>query len=365
MLIATYDPTGKAGDAFDFRNFAIPGETRGDLLIKGSGADWERLAISPTVGFVLTSNGTGSDPSWQAPAGDMLKATFDPGSVSSSAFNFANMSIAGQTAGDMLGFDGTWKRIIPDPLPGRVLVTQGAGNNPAWQTAPFARNGIDGLTLSRTSASQITIAGGGARDDTNGFDTILAAPVVVDFANPNGANGLDTGAEAADTWYDIYLIDGDVPVVAGLYVVQGDAPVLPATYTRKRLIGTRRNDSGSDLIDFLTQGEGRERTVIYLSAGAGRVVLSGGAATVPTFVDCSALVPPTTQAALLILDNQSGTRIMTAYQDTAGAALEILQSDDSRSPLFPLDSSQRMAYDVDVAAGADANVSVRGFVESI
>src|SRR5680860_870097 len=59
---------------------------------------------------------------------------------------------------------------------------------------------ISGLTLAFTSVSTVTIAAGIARDKNDNMDLVLAAPVVLDIA-VSGVNGLDTGVEAASSWY--------------------------------------------------------------------------------------------------------------------------------------------------------------------
>ena len=69
-------------------------------------------------------------------------------------------------------------------------------------------------------------------------------------------NGLDAGAEAADTWYYIYVIyDSTDGSIAGLLSVSDTAPTLPGTYDKKRLVGVVRNDSSSDFIAFLQRDE--------------------------------------------------------------------------------------------------------------
>lgn len=65
----------------------------------------------------------------------------------------------------------------------------------------------------------------------------------------SGAGGLDTGAEAGDTTYYLWLIrkssDG---TVNGLFSASASAPTMPSGYDQKRLISHRRNDGSSNLI---------------------------------------------------------------------------------------------------------------------
>ena len=64
-----------------------------------------------------------------------------------------------------------------------------------------------------------------------------------------GANGLDTGAEAANTWYYLYVIYNGT-TVAGLISASATAPTMPSGYTYKGLVGAVRNDGSSNFINF-------------------------------------------------------------------------------------------------------------------
>lgn len=362
MLAAIYDPTAVIGDAFDFANMRIASEAQGELLTRGP-LDWQRVAPGAT-GQVLTSGGASGLPTFQPAPGNMLTSVYDPGALAADAFDYNNFRVPGQAFDDLIFRDvvsGDWDR-LPKGSVGEVLSVVNATPGVAWApTSPV--NYVDGVNLSVPTAATIGITVGRVRDDSNAQDIIATAPLVVDIT-ASGVNGLDTGTEAASTWYHLYLIDGPAVAVAGLMSLSASAPTLPGGYTVKRRIGVVRNNASSDFIVYLQAGTARDKTYLYLTSLGSRSVLSGGVATTATFVDCSAFVPPTSQAGLLTLDNFSSTRAMSVRQDTSGAVLEIVQSDNSRSLLFPLDASQRMAYDNDGAAG-DANVNVRGFVEQL
>lgn len=104
----------------------------------------------------------------------------------------------------------------------------------------------------------------------------------------SGANGLDTGAEASGTWYNIFVIAKVDGTVASLLSTSSTAPTLPSGYTFKRLIGAVRNDGSSDFLDFNQFGT----FVKYDEAGTAMEVVAGLHATTFTDADCSALVPP-------------------------------------------------------------------------
>lgn len=69
----------------------------------------------------------------------------------------------------------------------------------------------------------------------------------------SGANGLDTGSEASNTWYYIWVIYNGT-TAAGLISTSSTAPTMPSGYTYKALVGAVRNDGSSDFIDFKQNG---------------------------------------------------------------------------------------------------------------
>ena len=67
------------------------------------------------------------------------------------------------------------------------------------------------------------------------------------------SSNLDTGSEAANTWYDVFLIgDGASSVYTAKFVLQGNTPS-GATYYKK--IMSVRNDSGSDILKFFQRNK--------------------------------------------------------------------------------------------------------------
>jgi hypothetical protein len=101
----------------------------------------------------------------------------------------------------------------------------------------------------------------------------------------SGANGLDTGSEAASTWYYMWAIyNATTTTIAGLLSVSSSDPTLPSGYTYKARIGAVYNDSGSDFAYFFQRDN-----VVSIDAIE---VLSGGTAGIITSIDISVAVPP-------------------------------------------------------------------------
>lgn len=226
-------------------------------------------------------------------------------------------------------------------------------------------NYVDGLGLSYVGASQVQVALGRARSADDDFTIVLASAVIVDVT-VIGAGGLDTGAEAADTWYFVYVIadsTGTNPPT-GLLSIDATSPTLPSGYDECRRVGSVRNNSSSDFINFLQLATDARRTYQYLDDEADRQVLTSGAAVVQTDVDVSMFVPPTTRFGRfeVQVNAASGT---TLFAGTATAnALRRVQIGAQLDDMLPTDAARQIAYQ-NAAASGDTNIWCTGFDEAI
>ncbi len=126
-----------------------------------------------------------------------------------------------------------------------------------------------------------------------------ASPVTADITVA-GAGGLDTGVEAADTWYAVYVIDdtSGVNAVAALLSVSFTSPTLPAGYDIFFRLGAVRNNSASDFLEFLQTNGERNRHHLWVNETLTTTqVLSGGSALVFATVSLAAFVPPSARRA--------------------------------------------------------------------
>ena len=211
---------------------------------------------------------------------------------------------------------------------------------------------VDGLEVSYTSASQVTVGAGACRDSANTLTIELASATVADLT-VSGAGGLDTGSEAADTWYQVLVIAGTAGVSTLLHAGTGD-PTLPSGYTHWRRVGWVRNDAAGDLLAFAAAGSGRRRRYRWLEDYTNLRALSGGTATTWTTVDCSAFVPPDCRwghlwrfaASTQILVSHDGS-CCTGGNAPAGAAFVDLQR---------LSASQEVEYKNSAASASYIDV---------
>jgi hypothetical protein len=121
----------------------------------------------------------------------------------------------------------------------------------------------------------------------------MPSDYIVDIT-ASGLGGLDTGLEASNTWYYVWIIqDVSDGSVGAIFSVSSTSPTMPSGYTKKRLSGAIRNLSSGDFPGYQEQNNRR----VYTSAQA----ISTGSGTAPGSwnADISAIVPPGTGFAFL------------------------------------------------------------------
>lgn len=176
-------------------------------------------------------------------------------------------------------------------------------------------DGSDHVFKERTSALQITVSG-----------------------------NLDTGSEASDTWYEVFLVgDGADSQYTAQFVVQGGAPD-GATYYKK-IFAVRNNGSG-DIIPFIHKGN----KVIYANPLTDTQALNNGASAsyaditllpnfVPAIAELCSFIANTSAGNTLFLRPNGWSTDFTRVYSTSVMYLPI--------PDLPFDSDQLMEYKVD------------------
>lgn len=132
---------------------------------------------------------------------------------------------------------------------------------PATTNLSLASKAIrQGATLFWESVSQIRIKPG-ILGFPDGKVRETSVDLVWDFANGTGDLGLDTGIEAANTWYYLYAVPDDGDDDAFTVIASTGSPAQaggagPAGYAVHRFVGSFRNGSLSDIRKFYREGTG-------------------------------------------------------------------------------------------------------------
>jgi len=127
---------------------------------------------------------------------------------------------------------------------------------PTASASPL-RGYIWGLTMSNAAdaANDITVAAGIATSESHDELITLSASITkrldAGWAVGDNQGGLNTGAEANNTWYEVHLIKRtDTGVVDVMFTTTANRATLPANYDKQRRIGWIRNDSGGAILAF-------------------------------------------------------------------------------------------------------------------
>lgn len=203
------------------------------------------------------------------------------------------------------------------------------------QLAPsFPLPGAVGLVITNNSGTPNTIIDVTAdlvvASTTANLTAITSAYSVSINAGTTGANGLDTGALANNTFYHAYAIH-DGSTWAGLLSTSATAPTMPGAYTYKVRLGAVKTGGSATFLRTIQRGKKTIYQVIAASTTANLPIIGSGTAgstTIPTWVSITVVgasgavpvVAPTTATAIHIAAfSQSNTTLMVAPNNAYGA----------------------------------------------
>ncbi len=219
---------------------------------------------------------------------------------------------------------------------------------------PFA---IGGPAPFVASATQVTLpANLWAVDPATGEPMKLASTTNVAITS-SGANGLDAGSEANNTWYYVWLIKhGTNGTVAALLSTSPTSPTLPSGYTHKRLVFAVRNDGSSNFIQGrCRQWGGGQLTFVpdvqhqhATALSAGNLIASALSATSFTDLNCASQVPAFARFAELWFRAGAALVISVREKGTShnGQGFRLANPDDTVILPTRLDENQLAQYKV-------------------
>lgn len=164
------------------------------------------------------------------------------------------------TQGDVLyyGASGAASRLGAGTT-GQFLKTQGAAANPIWADVPQSVGGSWlNLVVTRPGTTQVTVTADQlVVRDTSATGVRITSVNVTGTITTSGANGLDTGPEAANTIYYVWVIrkssDGTVAALFSTASTIGSI-TFPSGYDQASLVSAVGNNNSSDFIDFKQNG---------------------------------------------------------------------------------------------------------------
>lgn len=138
-------------------------------------------------------------------------------------------------------------------------------DNDEWDTVPTSPGAgvawsYKNLSVVYTSATQVTVTADElVLEDTSNVKTIIRSVSEVIAITTSGASGLDTGSEAADTIYYVWIMrkssDGTVNGLLSVKSTIADPPTWPSGYDQFALVGCVGNNHSSNFIPFKQTGK--------------------------------------------------------------------------------------------------------------
>jgi len=131
----------------------------------------------------------------------------------------------------------------------------------------------------------------------NAYQTLRAVSLTI-AGTSVGANGLDTGAIAINTWYSLWVVFNGT-TTAGLMSLSATVPTMPSGYTHKARVGWIRTDASGNKFPLSFKQYGRE--VQYALVAGSNVtayptMASGTTSGVMTAIGVGTFLPPTAAA---------------------------------------------------------------------
>lgn len=139
---------------------------------------------------------------------------------------------------------------------GFMLLTPGA----TAATAGAVQGQFNNLVVTNTTAGTpntqciVTATALAVSDGSTNYTTLLNVNVTIN-SGTSGANGIDSGSVANNTFYGIYVIYNPTTLtVAGLMSTSYTSPTLPSGYTQYALVGAMHTDGSAHFYYILQNG---------------------------------------------------------------------------------------------------------------
>lgn len=341
-----------------------PGNAALDILLKRGGATF--LQVNAELYSLLASAGTIAHDT--AVTGDSTSrfALLADGTLQWGSGAGARDVVLSRAAADVLQLaSGDSLRVQQDPSNANDVTRKSYVDALAGPIGMAAT-----LKITRPSVSTVTDTADFAWVE-NGSGVYRRVATVSDTCNitTSGANGLDTGAEAASTWYFIWVIHrSDTSVTDCLLSASATAPTMPANYDFKARAGAVYNDASSNFVEFVQYGN-QVWFPIQQQVGSA-VALTGTYAS----LSLSAAIPTTARAAQVHFSVAAGVNAATLEtksqssgnpyigMDTGGASTRF----NNGGPfLMLIETAQTIWWRETVDTTNTYNAYVHGYLDSV
>lgn len=242
-----------------------------------------------------------------------------------------------------------------------------SGSGTVWYSIGGVRSGslpanYHDVRIDYTDTNTITVlAGSRVRSSDDTTDIIFSANLTCAL-DVSGVNGLDTGSEAANTWYYLYAIYNPATLTsARLFSTVNEAVsgsiTLPSGFTKKRQLRIAvRNNASSDIIPFSYRSLDAFIRFQNFETGVSPYRVYSGASTSWTGVSLATLAPPistTVQLQSLYASDSAGVIDRSAFLRKTGtsltAGIQIASTALSyESSLFVWDTDTNSSQSVDI-----------------
>jgi len=211
---------------------------------------------------------------------------------------------------------------------------------------------------------KVSISDGYCKDSTNTYPLVHPDTKYADIET-SGAGGLDAGVEAADTWYYIFVIYSlSTNQRSTLLSTSPTDPTLPSGYDLFRRVGDVRNNTNSDFIVFYQHGNSNHRHIHYWATLNELAVLLNGNAVLWTQVDCTSLLPATSDDAC-IYSRQTANRDAQIRPLTFPGASYMLDLPAKQSIWGHILMPSRILEYLTEAPGGTLDIHVLGYEEDL
>ncbi|MEI7052219.1 hypothetical protein WCL09_17665 [Pseudomonas koreensis] len=234
----------------------------------------------------------------------------------------------------------------------QAQVSSAAASAAAAASMGVGRGYIDGLLPAYTSGTGISVTSGTAYIPGLGKNIYVPNSLTLSGLSLSG-----------NTWYYLYLYDNAGTPAIELVTTAPSAPYSGNARTKtgdtsRRFICALRTSGATGLYNFIVnQGfiEYREN----IPAAPFRV-LAAGAATTPTGVNCSTVVPPVTQTAIFMFSNIGTPVMFVQFPGLTSAVLQQVAAGTRFKSQAPLSTAQFVDYS-NSGTGGNSYIDVCGY----